>query len=63
MKKRRWTGILAALALIVSLVPAAGALGMESDNLGAHEYVNGRRWAQPVKSYLYENPQGGLTRV
>lgn len=67
MRKRRWFSILAALALTITLIPAAEAAQTPtpavSSNKGAHEYINGRRWAQSVKSYLYENQSGGLTRV
>lgn len=67
MRRRGWLSILAALALSFTLIPAAEAAQAPtpavSANKGAHEYINGRRWAQSVKSYLYENQSGGLTRV
>lgn len=66
MNKHRWVGALAVLALALTMTPAARAAEPSptvSSNKGAHEYVNGRRWAQPGKSFLYENQAGGLTRV
>lgn len=66
MKKRGFLSALAALALVFTLSPAVRAEAPApavSSNRGGHEYVNGRRWAQPAKSYLYENQSGGLTRV
>ncbi len=53
-------------ALALSLLPAAYAAAVNpvpSANISAGEYINGRRWAQPVRSYLYANSIGGLTRV
>ena len=66
MKKRGFLSALAALALVFTLSPAVRAEAPApavSSNRGGHEYVNGRRWAQPAKSYLYETQSGGLTRV
>lgn len=36
---------------------------VRSTNEGTHNYINSLRWAAPVKSYLYENTNGALTRV
>lgn len=63
---RRVTALLCALALTLSLAPAAFAAGSPavSDNSmtsGYGEKLN--NWAKPVTSYLFENPQGNLTRV
>lgn len=52
--------------LALSLLPTARAAAVNpvfSSNINAGEYVNGRRWAAAVKSYLYPNAIGGLTRV
>lgn len=52
--------------LTLSLFPTARAAAVNpvfSRNINAGEYVNGRRWASTVKSYLYPNTIGGLTRV
>lgn len=35
----------------------------ESDNRGAHNYINANRWAAPTTSYLFENAGGVVTRV
>ena len=51
------------LALALSAVPAARAAEdgpVKSSNKNAQDYS---MWASPVTSYLYENPDGGLTRV
>lgn len=59
---RKLLSALCALALILSLVPAAQAAGTpaESNNLNACTYPNFH--AAPIKSYLFDNG-GGLTRV
>lgn len=54
------------LVMALSLAPAARAAGVDpapSTNIDAQDYVNGGRWTDTVKSYLYENSMGGLTRV
>ena len=51
------------LALALTLAPAgraAAAQPVKSRNITAQDYS---RWSSTVNSYLYENPQGGLTRV
>ncbi len=51
------------LALALTLAPAgraAAAQPVKSRNINAQDYS---RWSSTVNSYLYENPQGGLTRV
>ena len=62
--KKRMVSMALALVLVLSLLPAAAAAEVNgptvSRNKNAQDYT---RWAVPVKSYLYENPQGGLTRV
>lgn len=52
-----------ALVLCLSLAAPSLAAGTESKNINQQEYTNGRRWSKTVKSYLYENENGGLTRV
>ncbi|MDE6589384.1 MAG: hypothetical protein K2K53_03355, partial [Oscillospiraceae bacterium] len=51
--------------MALSLLPgtAYAADPVTSKNINAQEYANGRRWASTVKSYLYANSIGGLTRV
>lgn len=52
--------------LALSLLPAARAAAVNpvfSSNINAGEYDGGRCWATTVKSYLYPNAIGGLTRV
>lgn len=56
-------GLVMALALLPGTARAAGTAPTSSSNVNAQEYVNGRRWADTVKSYLYANGIGGLTRV
>ncbi len=34
-----------------------------SNNVNKQNYINASRWSTPVTSYLYENKNGGLTRV
>lgn len=61
---RRLTALLCTLALTLALVPAASAAGaapMPSKNIGMQAYSG--NWSEPVTSYLYQNSQGGLTRV
>ena len=50
------------LTMALSLVPAARAADQPavSSNINAQDYS---RWSDTVKSYLYANPSGGLTRV
>lgn len=63
---RKLLSVLLALALAMSLVPAARAAGEPavSSNKNRNCYGGSNaNWAQTVKSYLYENPSGGLTRV
>ena len=59
---RRLTSALCALALLLSLVPAAQAAGtpVVSNNLDNNAYFS--TWANQVKSYLIKNGDG-LTRV
>lgn len=63
----RALGMALCAALALSLLPAtaraAAVNPVVSRNINAGEYVNGRRWASTVKSYLYPNAIGGLTRV
>lgn len=62
----RVLSLLLCLAMALSLAPTAFAAkpqAAESKNINAQEYVNSRWWAVPMKSYLYENEMGGLTRV
>lgn len=59
---KKLTAAACALALSLTLAPAALAAdspAVSSNYLGS-QYVNG---SKPVFSHLYENPQGGLTRV
>lgn len=63
---RRALSLALCAVMALALVPAAQAASVTptaSTNAGAQEYVNGRRWASTVKSYLYPNSIGGLTRV
>ena len=51
------------LGMLASLVPVASASGtapVVSNNKNDQDYT---RWSSTVKSYLYENEDGGLTRV
>ena len=50
------------LAMVLSLAPSARAAEepAKSKNINRQDYS---LWASTVKSYLYENQQGGLTRV
>ena len=59
---RRLTALACSLALSLSLLPAAQAAERpaESRNINRQDYTT---WASTVKSYLYENEDGGLTRV
>lgn len=54
--------LLTALAILPCTAQAAGK-PVPSTNINSQEYEMGRRWADPIKSYLYTNPSGGLTRV
>lgn len=60
--RRRLTSAFCALALLLSLVPAAQAAGTpaETNNLDNNAYFG--TWANPVKSHLIKNGDG-LTRV
>ena len=63
---KKLTAALCAFVLLLSLAPAALAAGgpAVSSNKNRNCYGSGRdNWASTVKSYLYENPSGGLTRV
>lgn len=63
MKKRLISAILAlfVLASLTTFALAGDApTPIVSDNRDANSYL---RWAKPVTSYLYESPDGGLTRV
>ena len=62
--KKRVVSLMLALALCMGLAvtPASAAEGgpAVSSNINAQDYTT---WSKPVKSYLYENETGGLTRV
>jgi len=65
MKNRfssKLTAAVCALALSLSLVPAASAAESptKSSNINKQDYTT---YGSTVKSYLYENEDGGLTRV
>lgn len=63
MKKRSLHLLLCltlALGLLTSAASAAGT-PVSSSNKGKQSYQD--RWSSTVKSYLYENPSGGVTRV
>ena len=63
MKKRVVSLMLAlALGMGLAVTPASAAEGgpAVSSNINAQDYTT---WSKPVKSYLYENETGGLTRV
>ena len=60
---RRLAALACSAALALSLLPAAGAAAPQpaaSDNINKEDYTT---WSRPVTSYLYENQNGGLTRV
>lgn len=60
---RKLLSLFFAMTLLLSLVPAVSAAeteGATSSNLGKQDYTT---WSKPVTSYLYENEDGGLTRV
>ena len=59
---KRWTALICALALVFTLSPAVNAAGTpaSSRNINAQDYTT---YGTTVKSYLYENSQGGVTRV
>lgn len=58
----RLTALACTAALSLTLVPAARAAGTpaSSRNINKQDYTT---WSSPVTSYLYENGQGGVTRV
>jgi len=60
---KRLTALLCVLALMLTLSPAAFAAGTPaaSSNINQQDQTDYR--GSTVKSYLYENGQGGLTRV
>ena len=63
MKKRilsLFLTLTTALSLAVVPVSAVGEAPAVSDNLNSQDYTT---WSRPVESYLYENEEGGLTRV
>lgn len=63
MNKKRVLSLSLALTLCLGLALPAGAASdkpEESDNYAKQNYG---RWAVPIKSHLYENGDGGLTRV
>ena len=65
MRRKRFHKLAAAvcaLALLLSLAPAARAADgpASSSNINRQDYT---RWSSTVKSYLFENGSGGLTRV
>jgi len=59
--------MLLALCLTFALLPAtASAAGInpaQSYNLHGQQYTNNQRWAETVKSHLFVNASGNLTRV
>lgn len=55
--------VILAAVLVLSLSPAAlAAAPQASSNVNRQQYQY-NRWSAPVRSYLYENQSGGLTRV
>ena len=63
---RRMAALICSLALLFTLSPAAFAAGTPavSDNSMTSGYGSTQSFhAKPVTSYLFENPQGNLTRV
>jgi len=62
--KKRLSSALLALALVLGLLPgtamASDVQPVSSRNKNRQDYST---WASTVKSYLYENESGGLTRV
>ena len=61
-QRHRLTALLCALTLTLSMSPAAAAAGspVSSSNINKQNYTT---YGSPVTSYLFENSQGGLTRV
>ena len=62
-KAQRWTALLCALALMLTLSPpvvSAAESPASSRNINGQDYAT---YGTTVKSYLYENDQGGVTRV
>ena len=59
---KKLTALACSLTLSLSLIPATRAAEgpVESSNINAQDYTT---WASTVKSYLFENEDGGLTRV
>ena len=60
---KKTLSLILALALCLGLATAVFATDAQptvSTNKNRQDYTT---WASPVKSYLYENPNGGLTRV
>ncbi|MDE6591349.1 MAG: hypothetical protein K2K53_13635, partial [Oscillospiraceae bacterium] len=63
---KKLPAVLCAFVLLLSLAPAARAADEPavSSNKNHNCYGSGTsNWASTVKSYLFENPSGGLTRV
>lgn len=62
--KKRVLSLFLALTMVVSLATvsaeAAGTIPATSNNINDQHYFT---WSEPVKSYLFENQTGGLTRV
>lgn len=67
MKKQILSLVMALIMTLASLPTALAAdaapTPAASDNIYDQQYINGETCADTVKSYLYENPTGGLTRV
>lgn len=62
-KYQKVLSALCCLAMLLPLLPAAEAAEpgpVKSSNKNGQDYTT---WASPVKSHLYENENGGLTRV
>ena len=62
-KRQRFISVLCAAVLMLNFVPSVSAQGnqpAESSNIHRGDYTV---WSKPVQSHLYQNSQGGLTRV
>lgn len=68
---RRWkkrvaaclSGMMLLTAFSITSMAEGGVSPTKTNNENAHEYINVKRWVQPVKSYLMDNGDGTLTRV
>lgn len=65
MKKKLCSALLALCMSITLFSGTALAEGTPSvsNNGGKHDYINFKRWSSTVSSSLFQNEQGGLTRV